>query len=115
MDLMFFLLLGHFYGDYAFQTDHVANKKKESLKHLTLHSMIYVVSIWAAIVAYSLLSDSRLFLSAGSLFFLGFLLIQHWLQDFYKGRWGNHSKQFYYIDQALHITVLYIYRLFMTG
>jgi len=115
MDLMFFLLLGHFYGDYALQTDSIANNKKHSIRHLSIHSAIYVISIWVAIGAYSLAYKSSLFLSRGNLVFLGILLVQHWLQDFYKSRWGNRSKQFYYIDQALHITVLYLYRIFLTG
>lgn len=115
MDLMFFLLLGHFCGDYALQSDYIATRKKNSKSVLALHSAIYTATIWATIFIHSLLYGSGLAFSVTTLIFIAALFIQHWLQDFYKGRNVEHSKQLYYVDQALHLVVLYIYRIFLAG
>ena len=37
VDLLFYLLLGHFFGDFALQTDRVAAEKQGSIKVLTYH------------------------------------------------------------------------------
>jgi len=112
MDILFFLLLGHFVGDYAFQSDMMAEKKKSSMGALTLHIFYYTITIWISFICYSILYQRGLFLKSSTLFFMPMLFIQHWVQDFIKGRISVCSKQVYYLDQAIHLSVLYLYRIF---
>ncbi|MCD6161776.1 MAG: DUF3307 domain-containing protein [candidate division Zixibacteria bacterium] len=113
MDILFFLILGHFCGDYAFQSDRMAERKKSSLIILSYHVIVYTICIGAFFVFYSLLYYPGLFYQTATLLFLGILYIEHWVQDFIKNRNETCSKQNYYIDQMIHIAVLYFYRIFI--
>jgi hypothetical protein len=113
MDILFILILGHLFGDYAFQTDTMATQKKHSLSMLTYHVAVYILCIWVAFAIYSFLYRPGLFLESPSLLFIAILFIQHWLQDFLKSRYNNGSKQTYYLDQVLHLAMLYGYRMFI--
>jgi hypothetical protein len=113
MDVLFFLLLGHFAGDYAFQSDNMAADKRISIKILSLHVLIYVITIWAFLFFYSVLYQAGLFWKNITLIFMAALYVQHWLQDYIKSRYKNGSKQMYYADQFMHLLVLYIYRIFI--
>ena len=113
MDILFFLILGHLAGDYALQTDYMATGKGKSLKVLSLHVLVYILTIWVFFWFYSLLYQPGLALEIGTLLFLAALFIQHWLQDFLKSRLRNCSKQVYYLDQVMHLAILYIYRIFI--
>ena len=113
MDVLFFLILGHIAGDYAFQTDHMAANKRTSLAVLSYHVFTYIMTIWLFFLFYSLLYEPGLFVRMATLLFLVGLYIQHWLQDFLKSRYKNGSKQMYYLDQFLHIAILYVYRIFI--
>jgi len=113
MDLLFFLILGHLFGDYALQSDYVAEKKKSSPLILLYHVILYALCIWMFFIFYSLLYFDGLFYETSTLLFLGFLFIEHWLQDYIKGRSDKCSKQMYFLDQAFHLTVLYLYRIFI--
>jgi len=113
MDILFVLILGHLAGDYALQTDYMAAGKGKSLKVLSSHVLVYVLTIWAAFWLYALLYQPGLALKTATLLSLAALFILHWLQDFLKSRLRNCSKQIYYLDQVMHLTVLYIYRIFI--
>lgn len=113
VDILFFLFLGHIAGDYAFQTDHMAANKSSSKGILSYHVLVYTLTIWIFIMLYSFLYQPGLFLRVATLLFLVGLYIQHWLQDFFKSRYSNGSKQMYYLDQFLHLAILYIYRIFI--
>jgi hypothetical protein len=113
MDILFFLILGHLIGDYALQTDYMASHKKNSRAILTRHVVIYAASVWAMIAAYSFLYRPGLFIKLATIIFVAVLFIQHWLQDFIKNRYNNGSKQWYYIDQVLHLVILFAYRIFI--
>jgi hypothetical protein len=113
MDILFLLILGHLFGDYAFQTDSMATQKKHSLLMLTYHVAVYVICIWAAFAVYAELYQPGLFFNWITLIFLVILFVQHWLQDFLKSRYNNGSKQTYYLDQVLHLAMLYVYRIFI--
>lgn len=110
---MFFLILGHLAGDYALQSDYVAANKGKSTAILSYHVFIYVITIWITVLSYSLLYQPGLFLQASTVLFMTALYIQHWLQDFLKSRYQNGSKQAYYVDQVMHLLILYIYRVFI--
>jgi hypothetical protein len=111
MDILFLLILGHLIGDYALQTDYMAAEKKNSKLVLSYHVAVYVLCIWAAFIAYSLIYRPGFFISFPTIGFLVVLFGQHWLQDYLKGRYNNGSKQLYYFDQVLHLIMLYLYRI----
>ncbi len=113
MDILFFLILGHLAGDYGLQTDKMAGGKGKSLSILSSHVLVYVITIWAFFWFYSLLYQPGLALKTVTLLSLAALFILHWLQDFLKSRLRNCSKQVYYLDQVMHLVVLYIYRIFI--
>lgn len=113
MDVLFFLILGHFCGDYALQTDKIAEGKKSSKTVLTYHVLIYTICIWGFLAIYSFLYLPGLYLRTATIMFLIFLLIEHWIQDFIKHRIASCSKQAHYLDQVIHIALLYIYRIFI--
>jgi len=112
-DLLFFLLLGHFCGDFALQSDLVADRKRRSAAALSLHALSYTVVIALFLmIAMALRRTESIFNLTGLLVLIG-LFIQHWLQDFLKSLWSNGGKQGFYIDQAIHIAVLYLIRIFI--
>jgi hypothetical protein len=113
MDILFFLILGHLAGDYALQTDYMAANKRISVKVLSLHVLVYALTLWAFFFFYSLLYQPGLYLHSCTLIFLALLYLQHWAQDFLKSRYQNGSKQMYYLDQVIHLAVLYLYRIFI--
>jgi uncharacterized membrane-anchored protein YitT (DUF2179 family) len=111
IDLLFFLLLGHYIGDFALQSDSLAEKKKKSIGALSLHVLIYTFAI--AIFLYVGLwhNQDPVLSSLINLYVLIGLYAVHWIQDFLKSRCVACSKQVYYIDQALHLIVLYLIRI----
>jgi hypothetical protein len=111
MDVLFFLIFAHFVGDYALQTDGMAADKKSSLGVLSVHVLIYVINLWIFFAIYSALYQPGLYLQSATIIFLLALYLQHWLQDYLKGSLKNCTKQVYYIDQVIHVAVLYIYRI----
>lgn len=113
MDVLFFLLFSHFCGDYALQSDKTAERKKSSYGALTIHVLIYTFCIWIFLALYSLLYMPGLYLKTATVLFLLFLLVEHWGQDYIKHRVPDCSKQAHYIDQVIHIALLYIYRIFI--
>lgn len=109
-DLLFFLILGHIFGDFAFQTDHMAKFKGSDKAILSLHVLIYVATIAAFWWAGDLLAKSNTFPSLFALGILVVLYLQHWLQDHIKSSNGN-GKHAFFIDQAIHLAVLYVIRI----
>ncbi|RKX18896.1 MAG: hypothetical protein DRP26_04410 [Candidatus Zixiibacteriota bacterium] len=113
MDILFFLLFGHLCGDFALQTDYMASSKNKSLAMLLYHVVIYTACLWLFFIFYSLLYKPGLFFKISTLVFLGVVFIQHLLQDFIKCRINKGTKQAFYLDQIMHLLVLYIYRIFI--
>ena len=111
IDLLFFLLLGHFCGDFALQSDRMAEQKRTSLKILTGHITLYVFTIAVFMFAGLSLGSTSRFFQLTTVYTLAFLFIEHWLQDFLKARIFNCGRQGYYIDQAIHVLVLFVIRI----
>jgi hypothetical protein len=110
-DVLFFLLLGHFVGDYAFQSDRMAQNKGLSLAVLSQHVLIYTVTVGVFWWIGKLLNQEKHFLSWATAGVLTGIYLLHWLQDFLKSRLINGGKQSYYVDQAIHVTLLYLVRI----
>lgn len=109
MDSLFFLFLGHFAGDYAFQSDALVKNKTSSYTALLLHVIIYSFCIIAAIAFHDIFYNPDLFIAV--LKWIPAILVLHYIQDFVKSRFSNGSKQFYYIDQFVHISILFAVRI----
>jgi len=111
-DVLFFLLLAHIFGDYALQTDYMARMKGSSKRVLSLHVLIYTLTIGVFWWLGKELNGSKEFPTLTEALVLVALYVQHWLQDYVKTNKSNGGKQGFFIDQALHITALYIIRMF---
>lgn len=111
MDLMWFLFLAHIAGDFAFQSDSVAQRKRTSAPVLTYHVAIYVACIGVTLWLYASAEGSYRFATWGVAGLLLPLYGLHWTQDFIKGRRFAKSKQAFYVDQLVHLAQLYVIRL----
>ncbi len=110
-DLLFFLLLGHVSGDFALQSDEVAQRKRTSPAILTLHVTIYTATIALSLLAAYLFADAVTVMRWVTLPVLAFIFAEHWIQDFFKVNGAGSSKQVFYVDQVIHIAILYVIRL----
>ncbi len=106
-----YLILGHFVGDFALQSDRMAQGKTNSKNILTFHVLLYVLVIAAVLLLYSLATKENYFYSWTVVGLLVLLFIVHWIQDYLKGHVLPKTKQVYYLDQILHISLLYVLRL----
>ena len=114
-DLLFFILLGHYIGDFALQSDKMVINKQKSKAFLSLHVLIYTATI-AILLAYGLnLHENNSFMSLTTLLVLVAVYVIHWIQDFVKSHKLNGSKQAYYVDQIIHIITLLIIRIYIYG
>jgi len=111
MDLIMYLLLGHFVGDFALQSDHMAQKKTNSKATLFAHVLIYVLVIAVVLLLHSVITKSNYFFSWTVFGLLAVLFAVHWGQDYLKGHVLPKTKQMYYLDQILHLALLYVLRL----
>lgn len=113
MDSMWFLILGHFLGDYAFQTDRMANRKGRDLRVLAAHVLIYVVTVAVLYYCGFLLTGKHVDSPLLLILACGVMFVVHAVQDFVKARWFSCSRQLYYLDQGVHIIQLFVIRLWL--
>jgi len=106
---MWFLLLAHLTGDYALQSDRMAEQKRRSLGVLSLHVLIYTLTIAIVLWVFSRLTGAYTFWTWRVAGLLAPLYLAHWAQDYTKGRHFS-SRQAYYSDQVLHVIQLFIIR-----
>lgn len=112
MDLMWFLMLGHLAGDYAFQSDRMAEEKRTSHRTLTTHVLIYTAAIALVLFIYSEWTGAYLFWALRTGLILAAMFALHWVQDDLKARYFP-SRQAYYQDQLLHVVQLFVIRWLM--
>jgi hypothetical protein len=110
-DVLFFLILGHIFGDFAFQTDYMAQNKGSDKKVLSLHVLVYVITVGMFWWIGAALGGDKTFPDAFAGIILATLYLQHWLQDFIKSNKTNGGKHAFFVDQAAHLAVLYIIRI----
>ncbi len=112
LDPLFYLILGHYFGDFALQTDRMARDKQDSTSTLSLHVLIYTITVAAFLfLGLTVNGDWRQYLSLATLGVFVFVYVEHWIQDHLKGTMFNGSKQGFYLDQGVHLLVLYVVRL----
>ena len=83
-DVLFFMILGHFFGDYALQSDRMAERKVHSLLVLSIHVLIYTICIGAFWAVGLMLNGQQDAFSLFALVALVAIYLLHWLQDFFK-------------------------------
>ena len=113
MDPLFLFVLAHLIGDYALQTDRMARNKRSFGFDLIIHCSIYTVTIGFFAGLHELLYQSGIFMKV--LPWLAPIFILHFSQDLAKSRFFNNSRQYYYIDQALHLITIYALRIIVGG
>jgi len=109
-DLLFFLILGHYIGDFALQSDRMAEFKPTSRTVLSQHVAVYTATLAAFLWLGLWLNGSDLFFTATTAVVLAFVYVEHWLQDLVKGWKFANGKQGFFFDQALHLIVIYLMR-----
>jgi hypothetical protein len=107
---MFFMLLGHYLGDFALQSDRMAEGKLISPATLTQHVLVYTVTLGITLAA-GLALTGRSIPTAVFGIALAAVFLEHWLQDWLKPKVLNRGKQGLFIDQGLHLIVLFAVRL----
>ncbi len=113
VDLLFYLVLGHFFGDFALQTDRVAEEKKSSLGVLTYHVAMYTLTVAVFLFFGLYMNDSNAFFQLSTAVVLVVIYVAHWIQDYLKAFKFNGTKQAFYFDQAVHVLVLFVIRIFV--
>jgi hypothetical protein len=113
IDLLFLLILGHLLGDFAFQSDRMAKSKSISKATLTLHSIIYTIFIAIFLFFGQFLCDNVTFFRLITPIILILLFVEHWIQDYLKATKYNNSRQGFYLDQSLHLIILFGLRIFI--
>lgn len=97
------ILLGHIIGDFYVQTDKIAEKKKNSIKYMLIHCLIYTIVV--GIGFYELSRGIVKTLIISSVIFLSHLII-----DLIKRKCDKNAIKYEYIifliDQIIHIMIL---------
>jgi hypothetical protein len=111
IDLLFYMILGHFFGDFALQTDRVAAEKGKSKVVLTYHVTLYTLTLTAFLLFGLLMNGDNSFFSWITLVVVAVIFVAHWTQDYLKAFKFNGTKQAFYLDQAVHILILFLIRI----
>ncbi|MCH5281909.1 MAG: DUF3307 domain-containing protein [Lachnospiraceae bacterium] len=97
------ILLGHIIGDFYVQTDKLAEKKKNSIKYMLIHCLIYTI-----VVGIGFYELSREIVK--TLIILGLIFLSHLIIDLIKRKCNKKVVKYEYIifliDQVIHIMIL---------
>lgn len=102
VETFIWLLFAHYIGDFALQSDWIAQNKRNYWYVLFAHSMI-----WAAIISMALE-----YLGLFSLWKVLFLIIGHFIIDKWKTTKQSGEWKWIYPDQILHIIQLIVVYIF---
>lgn len=98
------MLIGHLLGDFYFQSSKLAKNKIESNISVTKHAFLYSIA---------LLLVSWFIFSKTNYFYLSIVCLSHFIIDFCKIRIHKlnivSDIWLYFIDQLIHIVILFIY------
>lgn len=106
------IILGHIIGDFYVQTDKIAERKKNSMKYMLIHCLIYTIVIG---IGFYVLSGEIFCSIIMSIFtFLGHLII-----DSIKKKWDKKAIKYecliFLIDQITHIMALFLIYFFVNN
>ncbi|MFA7107694.1 MAG: DUF3307 domain-containing protein [Sphaerochaetaceae bacterium] len=107
-NLLILLLIGHFLGDFYFQTDEIARNKIGCKPKLIKHCLLYTLAMLIVIVP---LFTPKLFIYSLIISFI------HFIVDFIKSNIKNrekHEVSIYFLDQAIHIFVIIGFAIFLS-
>ena len=101
------LMIGHLLGDFYFQTNKLAEKKRISLRYTFLHSLLYSIIMFVVILLITGMYKK----------YISFILIiglSHFVVDgiknivYKKASIEKHKLLLFVIDQIVHIIILYV-------
>ena len=103
------LLVGHFVGDFLLQTRWMAQQKKNSIKALAIHSLIYTASLYLFSRAAVPLSSGQLVLLLASHAVIDTRVFTDWWLKKISG-YGDGDYQLWLqvvYDQVFHLCILF--------
>ncbi len=103
-----YILFAHWLGDFLFQTRRIAHEKSKNLFWLTIHILIYSISLF--IISSVIFQEMQLILK-----FVGLNALFHWITDFITSkltsRYRSNERVFFLLlgfDQLIHHFTLYL-------
>jgi hypothetical protein len=99
IELLFKLLVGHAFADFAFQSDAIAKGKNKNNKTVPPVGQKYVPCWPYYLTAHTLIHSGMVYLITNSLGFALFEFVSHWAIDYCK----CDNKLTVHQDQALHL------------
>lgn len=110
INLMLFLLLSHFIGDYYLQSQKLSDDKLRSFRSIIIHSLIYLIPFVITVFVYLISFKSAIY------FLILIIPIIHFIIDSVKYFLRNYNLKevtVYFCDQVLHILSLYLLYIFI--
>ena len=102
----YYLILGHILGDFTFQTDRIARNKNVDFKWNLIHSFIVMACMLLFSIPFGINVSLLVVVSS----------VLHFIIDLYKSKINAknnlQSLIYFLMDQAIHITIIYIVSLF---
>jgi len=100
------LLIGHFFGDFYFQSENMAKKKDETTSFMALHGFLYLLAFLPALFFFTV--------SWESFYLILSIPVSHYIFDVIKGHRikkkgfskKHHEGYIFFIDQAIHIAAI---------
>lgn len=110
LNLVLFLLLSHFLGDYYFQLQKLSDDKLKSFKSVIIHSLIYLIPYLITIIIYLIWFKKVIY------FLILIIPVIHFIIDtikYFIRKYDLNEIIVYFVDQALHIVSIYLLYLYV--
>jgi len=99
------IILGHIIGDFYVQTNKIADKKKNSMKYMLIHCLLYTIVLGIGLYILNREIVKTLIISC-------IIYLSHLIIDLIKRKcnktYDKHEYIIFLIDQAIHIVVLLV-------